>query len=138
MENGKKPENAFPWSRWILIISAVTFLMLGLDALLNHRNILNIKYLSLIPVVLSPLFFGYCVVAVLLEHWRKFAWVAGLLAIAIGLAGTLFHWLSAISQRFDQTVVAAVLESSRPPLAPAAFASAGLFLLLVAWADRRD
>ncbi len=128
----------FSWGRWITLFCGLSFLMLGLDALLNHRQIIAVRAFSLIPIVFAPLCLAYCIVAFFNQMWRRLAWIPGLAAVAVGLAGTLFHVTSAIRDRYDQTIMQAILESSRPPLAPAAFASTGILLLFVAWAARRS
>ena len=137
MAQGENSQKEFGWPVWILIFCALSFLMLGLDVVLNHRNILDIRLTSLIPIIFSPISIAFCIIAVLTPGWRRFSWIAGLAAIAVGLGGTIFHWASSISQRYEQTIIEAIIQSSRPALAPAAFASTGLLLLLVAWAERR-
>ena len=119
------------------LFCALSFLMLGTDAAMNHHLILARSALAWTPLVFAPVAAALCLAAVFSPRWRKLAWVAGLLALAVGGAGTLIHNYLTLAERGDVTIVSALLDAPRPPLAPAAFASTGVLMLLVWFAERR-
>ena len=137
MIEGRETTSRFSWGRWIALFCGLSFLMLGLDTVLNHRLVIAVRRLSLIPIVFSPISVAFCIAATFRQAWRRLAWIPGFAAVAVGLTGTSIHVVLAIRDRYYQTIIQAVLESTRPPLAPAAFASTGILLLFVAWAERR-
>jgi len=110
--------------------------MLGVDAAMNHHDEIFENALSWTPLIFAPLAVIYCITAIFSARWRQWAWTVGLIGIAVGSAGTIFHNLATISHRGQDTVWVALLEASRPVLAPASFAATAVLLLLVAWAER--
>ncbi|MHB0936758.1 MAG: hypothetical protein ACYDCO_23210 [Armatimonadota bacterium] len=124
------------WGQWIALYCALSFAMLGVDAAMNHYEEIYVNVLSWTPLIFAPLAVLYCVAAIFSARWRCWAWVVGLLGIAVGLTGTILHLLPTITNRGEDTIWTALLESYRPVLAPASFAATAVLLLLVAWAER--
>jgi len=127
----------FQWGRWLTLYSAATFLVLGGDAAMHHYHTVGEHPLAWIPIVFGPIAALACLPGILSARWRPVVtlWV-GLAAMAVGGAGTLFHNLPTYLERGDQSIVAAFLDATNPPMAPAAFASAGILLVLVWWGER--
>jgi len=128
----------FAWGRWIPLYCAFSFLMLGTDAAMNHHLILERRALSWIPLIFAPVAAALCLAAVFSQRWRKLAWLVGLLALAVGGAGTLIHNYLNLAGRGDVTIMGAMLDAMHPSLAPAAFASSGILMLLVWFAERSN
>jgi hypothetical protein len=110
--------------------------MLGVDAAMNHHKVIETNHLSWIPIAFAPVALALCLAAVFSVRWRRAAWIVGLLAMAVGGAGTLIHNYLDITEVSDVTLWQALLNASRPPMAPAGFAHTGLMMLLVALAER--
>lgn len=126
----------FPWGFWLAIYWAFSFAMLGVDAAMNHHAIIRENPWSLTPIIFAPLAVIVSLICVFSASWRRQAWIPGVVALLVGIAGTLFHNIPTILERGHQTVWQALLNTERPVLAPAAFAATGLLLLLVAWGER--
>jgi len=124
------------WGQWIALYCALSFAMLGVDAAMNHHDEIYQNALSWTPIIFASLAVVYCIVAIFSASWRRWAWTAGLLGIAVGITGAILHNLATISHRGQDTVWVALLEANRPVLAPASFAATAVLLLLVAWAER--
>ncbi|MHB0935659.1 MAG: hypothetical protein ACYDCO_07525 [Armatimonadota bacterium] len=124
------------WGQWVALFSTISFAMLGFDAGMNHHRVLANNPITYMPLIFAMVAVVYCLVSVYSVRWRRAAWVAGLLAVTVGIAGTLFHNVPTIIHRGDLTIWQALLNAYRPVLAPAAFAASGMLLLLVAWAER--
>jgi len=128
---------AFDWRRWISVFSALSFGMFGMDVLMNHIQVLGTNPFSLIPLICSPLLIALSLAAVFSAAWRRMAWIAGLLAVAVGLTGTLFHFVYNLADSGGLAIIEAVLSAKRPPFAPAAFAATGVLMLFVALSGRK-
>jgi hypothetical protein len=128
---------SFAWGKWISLFCAVSFVVLGIDSLINHINVLRLKPFTLIPVIFLPIALILCLMAVFSKRFRRFAWIVGLLAIFIELAGTSFHNAKTFAERDEMTYFDALAFAIRPPLAPAAFASTGVLMLFVAFDERK-
>lgn len=126
----------FPWSRWIMLYCAFSFAMLGVDAAMNHHQILATARWSITPLVFSPLAVVVSLVSIFSARWRRQAWILGGLAVIVGIAGTLLHNIPTLMERGQSTMWQALLNTDRPVFAPAAFAATGLLLFLVAWGER--
>jgi hypothetical protein len=134
----KAPLQLFAWSRWVSLYCVISFAVLGVDVAMNHRDVIHETPFAYIPIVFAPLALLLCMAAVFSQRWRYAAWGIGLLALLVGGAGTLFHLVPTITERGALPLTQALLTSPRPLLAPAAFASTGLLMLLVAWGERRQ
>ena len=126
----------FAWGRWLALYCAFSFVMLGVDAAMNHHLILAKNYWAYTPLIFSPLAVLISMAYAYSAHWRQHAWLLGALAVLVGVAGTLFHNLPTIVERGDVSIWRALLNADRPVLAPAAFAATGLLLFLIAWGER--
>lgn len=125
----------FPWGRWLMLYSALSFAVLGIDAAMNHHEVLVENAWSWTPVIFAPLAVIVSLVSVFSAAWRRQAWILGVVAIIVGIAGTLFHNVPTLDERGTMSIWHALLTAKQPVLAPAAFASTGLLLLLVAWGE---
>jgi hypothetical protein len=128
----------FPWGPLIALYSAITFFMLGIDMALLHLGFQHFHFMAVMPVV-------FCVLAAILAFittfsvvLRRQAWVLGVLAMLVGLVGTVIH-LEIAFANMKHLSAAQVLErlvfDPRPPLAPAALAGTGLLLFLITLAE---
>lgn len=129
--------NLFHWRQWLMLYCAFSFAVLGIDAAMNHHRVLAVNSLAYTPIIFAPLAVIYSIVGISLVSWRRQAWGLGILALLVGGVGTVIHNYLNIANRGDLTVWQILLNAPRPVLAPAAFASTGLLLLLVAWGERQ-
>lgn len=130
--------NLFNWRQWLVLYCAVSYVMLGVDAAMNHYRALAENALAYTPLIFAPLAVIYLAVSLFVVSWRRQAWGLGILALIVGGAGTFIHNYLNIIHRGDLSLWQALLNAPRPVLAPAAFASTGLLLFLVAWGERRQ
>lgn len=130
--------NRINWRQWLVLYCAVSFVMLGVDAAMNHHRVLSENILAYTPLIFAPLAVIYLAVSVFDVSWRRQAWGLGILAQIVGGAGTLIHNYLNITQRGDLSLWQTLLNAPRPVFAPAAFASTGLLLFLVAWGERQQ
>ena len=130
------PRPPFAWGRWVSLFCAFSYLMLGLDAAMNHHKVIETNRLSWTPLIFAPLAVALCLTGVFSAAWRRRAWIVGLLGLAVGGAGELIHNYLDITETQGITIWQALINASRPPLAPAAFASTAILMLLVALAER--
>ena len=125
----------FNWRQWLVLYCAFSFAMLGVDAAMNHHLILAQNPWAYTPLIFSPLVVVFSLVCIWSARWRQQAWVFGILAVVVGVAGTLFHDVPTLWERGTLTAWQALLNTDRPVLAPAAFAATGLLLFLVTWGE---
>ena len=130
------PRPLFAWGRWTSLFCAFSYLMLGADAAMNHHKVIETNRLSWTPLFFAPVAVALCLTGVFSAVGRRRAWIVGLLGLAVGGAGELLHLYFDLAEVQDITLWQALLNASRPPLAPAAFASTGILMLLVALAER--
>ncbi|HEY3397610.1 MAG TPA: hypothetical protein VGM19_08130 [Armatimonadota bacterium] len=128
----------FGWGRWLALYSAASFLMLGIDAAMNHHQIIYENRWSYTPLILAPLAVLVSLMGVFSARWRWQAWIIGLLALIVGGAGVVFHNLPTIMERGDVSLWQSLLNAPRPVLAPASFAATGVLLLLISWGEGRQ
>lgn len=126
----------FSWGRWLSLYCAFSFAMLGVDAAMNHHQVITRVPWAYTPLVFAPLAVIVSLAGVYSKRWRQSSWVLGGLAILVGIAGTLFHNVPTIMGRGEQTIWQALLNAYRPVLAPASFAATGVLLVLIAWGER--
>ena len=129
-------ERSFQWGRWISLFCAFSFIILGLDAGMSHMSVLGSSLFPYIPIIVAPVATLLSLAAVFWVSWRRFAWIAGVLAFAVGIAGGLFHNALTLIEGEGLPLLDALLYATRPPFAPLAFASTGVLMLFVAWAER--
>ena len=130
---------AFPWGPLIAQYCAVSFVMLGLDMALLHLGYRHYEFMTVAPII-------FCGVAALgslattFSVWlRRQAWALGLLAIIVGVTGTVFHLqiaFSGLTHYSLNLILEHLIFDPRPPLAPAAVAGTGLLLFFLAIAER--
>ena len=132
--SGLSRERSFQWGRWISLFCAFSFLILGVDAAMSHMAVSS--FFPKIPIIFAPLAILLSLAAVFWVSWRRLAWIVGLLALAVGIAGGLFHNVLTLNESEGLSVLDAFLYTARPPIAPLAFASTGVLMLFVAWAER--
>ena len=130
------PRPLFAWGRWVSLFCAFSYVMLGIDAAMNHHKVIETNRLSWTPLIFAPIAVALCLTGVFSAVWRRRAWIVGLLGMAVGGTGMLIHNYLDITEVQDITLWQALLNASRPPLAPAAFASTAILMLLVALAER--
>lgn len=130
--------NLFNWRQWLMLYCALSFTMLGVDAAMNHHRVLAVNILAYTPLIFAPLAVIYSAVGIFVESWRRNAWGLGTLALLVGGAGMLIHTYLNIAHRGDLSLWHTFFNAPRPVFAPAAFASTGLLLFLVAWGERRQ
>lgn len=128
----------FNWRQWLLLYCAFSFALLGVDAAMNHHSVLTENMLSYTPLLFAPLALLYSVIAIFRESFRRKAWGMGIAALLVGGAGTLIHNYYNIVERSGPSIWGALLNAQFPVFAPAAFASTGLLLFLVAWGECRQ
>ena len=133
---GKANRKSFAWGRWISLYCAVSFAVLGLDAAINHLSVLESNPFSFVPLIFTIPAIALSLAAVFSSRWRRLAWIIGLLGVSVGLAGTLFHNITTLLEAGDMGYIEALVYALRPPLAPFAFASTGVLMLLVTLAER--
>jgi cytochrome bd-type quinol oxidase subunit 2 len=136
MANDNKCPGGFAWGKWVSLFCAFSFLMLGGDATLNHVKVLTENHFSYTPLIFAPLAVVLCLAAFGSQRFRRGAWVVGLLALLVGAAGTGFHVFYDFADSQGLTLWQAAVNATRPPLAPGAFASTGILMVLVALAER--
>jgi hypothetical protein len=107
--------------------------MLGIDAALNHIEVIHENIFSWTPMLFAPLAVLFCLLCAGMASWRRAAWTFGLLGLLVGAAGTYFHDYPKL---ISGNAIQALLDPVPPILAPAAFAATALLLLLVSWAER--
>lgn len=129
----------FPWGPLIALYSAITFFMLGIDMALLHLGYRHYHFMAVMPVVFC---FVAALVSVLTAFSRRLtrlAWTVGLLAVIIGMTGTVIHLEIAFATLKEPTfalLLERLIFDPRPPLAPAALAGTGLLMILVTVAER--
>lgn len=121
------------WGQWIAVYCALSFASLGIDAAINHHDVIHETPYSWTPLLFAPLAVLFCLFCLGMASWRRAAWTFGLLGLLVGAAGTFFHDYPKLTSGH---VIKALLDPSPPILAPSAFAATALLLLLVAWAER--
>ena len=126
------------WNQWLSLYCALAFTVLGIDASMNHHAVFLEYPFSFTPAIFSPLALAASLVTAFSSAWRRKAWILAIVAIAVGLAGLAFHNNVNFSERGTMTLWETFINSYKPPaLAPAAFASTGLLLFLIAWGEYR-
>jgi hypothetical protein len=129
--------SSFAWAKWISLFSALSFLVLGFDALLSHLNALELNRFTLTPIIFSPIAVALCLAAVFSIPMQRLGWIAGSIAVAVGLAGTIFHFVTTIGELSGFPFIDIISYTARPIFAPAAFASTGVLMIFVAVSESR-
>ena len=127
---------SFTWGPWLALYCAISYAVLGVDAAMNHHTVIFENKFSWTPLIFAPIAVIVSLICVFSPRWRRWAWILGVLALIVGIAGTLFHNIPTITERGQLTIWQALLNPTQPVLAPAAFASTGLLLLLISWGER--
>lgn len=129
----------FPWGPLTAIYSAITFFMLGIDMALLHLGLQHFHFMAVMPVVFCILAAFVSFITIFSRRLRNMAWVTGVLAMIVGLIGTVIHLEIAFSsvKAFSlNELLRLLIFDPRPPLAPAALAGTGLLMIFVTLAER--
>ncbi len=134
-----QPTIRFPWGPLTALYSAITFFMLGIDMALLHLGYRHYHFMAVMPVVFCLVATIVSVLTAFSRRLRNAAWITGVLAMIVGLVGTVIH-LEIAFANLKELTMAVLLErlvfDTRPPLAPAALAGTGLLMLFDTWAER--
>lgn len=129
----------FPWGQLTALYSAITFVMLGFDMALLHLGYQHYHFFALLPIIFCAVA-GLLSLATAFSVWlRRQAWVIGVLAMVIGVVGTVIHLEIAFANLHHPSInllFEYLVFDPRPPLAPAAVAGTGLLLLFITLAER--